>query len=138
MAYDQVDHNLQKIALDGFDILDKRYGRGSLQRLTPPPPPPPTRRPQDQYHHQKKLAPNQYSYQEPDQAYVTAKEPAFRNYRPPTKQCYETWYFLPVSQAPKQEGTVISSRQAAENYGGILFNDYGYKSKPYRWGYNYD
>ncbi|XWS46480.1 hypothetical protein CRYUN_Cryun14cG0071100 [Craigia yunnanensis] len=129
MAYDhQVDHNLQKVALDGFAILEKHYGRGSLQRHTP------TRRPQHQYHHQKKLSLNQYSYQEPDQAFVTAKEPAFRNYSPPTKQ----WYFLQVSQAPKQEVTVISSRQAAKNHGGILFNDYGYKSKPYRWGYNYD
>ncbi|XVF62548.1 hypothetical protein PTKIN_Ptkin09bG0016900 [Pterospermum kingtungense] len=103
MAYDRhVGHNnLEKVALDGFSIIEKHYGRGSLQKQTPPPPPPPSpvappaarRRPQDKYHYQK-LAPNQYYYEEPDddQAYVTAKEPAFRNYRPlpPAKQCYET------------------------------------------------
>ncbi|XWS08561.1 hypothetical protein CRYUN_Cryun40dG0013100 [Craigia yunnanensis] len=130
MAYDhQVDYKLQKIGLDGFAILEKQYGRGSLQQRHPPPPPPPTsRRPQDQYHHHhQKRAPNQYSYhQEPDQAYVTAKQPASRNYGPPTKQCYETWYFVPVSHAPKQEGTVISGWKAAEKYGGILFDDYRY------------
>ncbi|EOY06580.1 Uncharacterized protein TCM_021256 [Theobroma cacao] len=136
MAYHQVDY-LQKVALDGFSIIEKQYGRGN-QRHTPPPPPPPAGR-QGQYHHQK-LAPNQYqmpySYQEP-QAYDTEKEPDFRSYRPATKQQgYETWYFVPVPQAPIKGGPVISSSEAAETYGGILFMDYGYKSKPYRWGCN--
>ncbi|KAK8525320.1 hypothetical protein V6N13_123162 [Hibiscus sabdariffa] len=106
MAYNQVDY-LQKVASDGFAIIEERFGRG-------------------QFHH-RKPAPNQYRRPEPD-------EPSFK----PGKQCHETWYFLPVPQNPKQQGAVISSRQAAENYGGMLFMDYDYKSKPSRWGYNYN
>ncbi|KAK8489409.1 hypothetical protein V6N13_022938 [Hibiscus sabdariffa] len=114
MAYNQVDY-LEKVASDGFAIIEEHFGRGSSQ---------------GQFHH-RKPAPNQYPRREPD-------EPSFKNYRPSTKQCHETWYFLPVPQNLKQEGAVISSRQAAENYGGILFMDYDYKSKPSRWGYNYN
>lgn len=95
MAYDhrQVDQKkLQKVAIDGFSILDKHYGRGSLHRHTPATASATRKAPQDKYHYQK-LAPNQYYYEESDdQAYVTAKEPAFRNYRP--KQCNEAWYFF--------------------------------------------
>ncbi|XVF38759.1 hypothetical protein REPUB_Repub20aG0129600 [Reevesia pubescens] len=127
----KVDY-LQQIGLDGFAIIEQQYGQGS-QRQTPPLP----RGRQDQYHNQR-LTPNQYYYQEPDYARAKEHASAFRAYRSPqpspTKQSYETWYFLPVSHAPKQEaGThVISSSQAAELYGGILSMDYGYKTKPYR------
>ncbi|XVE82183.1 hypothetical protein DITRI_Ditri15bG0126800 [Diplodiscus trichospermus] len=129
MANDlQADYNLQNIAFDGFDIIEKHFGRRSLQSHPAPPP----QRPQELYHHHQKVFPNQYSYPEPDQAHAAAKETAFRSHRPaPTKHYYETWYFVPVPQAPKQEaGNVISSLKAAESYGGMLFRDYGYKSKP--------
>ncbi|KAL4386997.1 hypothetical protein GQ457_09G023960 [Hibiscus cannabinus] len=115
MAYNQVNY-LGKVALDGFAIIEERFGRGPSQ---------------GQYHHRNPADPNQYYHGGPD-------EPSFRSYRPPTKQCYETLYFLPVPQPPKQQGAVISSKQAAEIYGGIVFKDSNYKTKPSRWGYNYD
>ncbi|KAG8480894.1 hypothetical protein CXB51_025475 [Gossypium anomalum] len=102
MAYNKADC-LQKVALDGFTIIEERFGRGSSQGQY-------QRR---RHHHHEKPAPNQYCYQEPD-------EPSFRANRPPkyTKQRYETWYFLPVPQAPKREGAVISSSQAAKTMVG--------------------
>nr|KJB72722.1 hypothetical protein B456_011G192900 [Gossypium raimondii] len=120
MAYNKVDY-LQKVALDGFTIIEERFGRGSSQGQC-------QRR---RRHHHEKPAPNQYCYQEPD-------EPSFRANRPLKyiKQRYETWYFLPVPQAPKREGDVISSSQAAKNYGEVLFKDHGPKNETYHWGYN--
>ncbi|OMO98541.1 hypothetical protein COLO4_13819 [Corchorus olitorius] len=126
MAYHHVEY-LQKVGAEGFAIIEKlHYGsrRNNNKQSNHAPPP-------------QKLAPNQYQephdHQEANYSYAAAKYQPHAAYGPVAaapKQGYETWYILPVPQAPAKEGIqIISSNEAAERYDGMIFVDYyGYKT----------
>ncbi|XVF66185.1 hypothetical protein PTKIN_Ptkin10aG0015000 [Pterospermum kingtungense] len=128
-----IDH-LNKVALEGFPLIDEFYGRQgtgkAAHRYANAPSSPPQRN-QDQYHHQnRQLVPNQYVYHGP-QAVTYVQQPETASYHQiQTNKSYERWYVCEVSQAPG--GASINSNDAAAFYGGMLINDKG-KTKQKQW-----
>lgn len=107
--------HLEKVALDGFTLIDEHYGR-QARKVARRDAPPPQR--------------NQYVYHGPQAVTIVQHSNTGNYHQIQTNKSYETWYVCQVSQAPIAAGDAsISSNDAAAFYGGVLHNDNNGKTK---------